>query len=79
MIGFGIFASGDGFQIAQEALAQHEDAAIARAQVLLGPVGDGSLPHPGDEILIHDVARDPAAGLPHRAPGRAMPGSRSCT
>ena len=54
--GLGILASGDGFQIAQEALAQHDDAAIARAQVLLRPIRDRSLANPCDEILIHHVA-----------------------
>src|SRR5258708_40325681 len=52
--GLGVLASSDSFEIVEESLAQHENAAVARTQVLLRAIGDGSLSHPRDEILIHD-------------------------
>ena len=69
--GFGILTLGHRFQIAQEALAQHQDAAVAGAQMLLGPIRNSSLPHPCNEVLIHHVARYQTAG--GRIDHRAMP------
>ena len=59
--GFGILALGYGIQIAEKTLPQHQDAAVAGPQMLLGSIRDGSLADPSDKILIHDVARDPEA------------------
>src|ERR1051326_7597629 len=39
--------------------------------MLLGAVGDRPLPDPGDDVLVDDVAGDPAAVL---AADRALPG-----
>ena len=58
-------------QLGEEALAQQHDAAIAEPQVLAGPVGDPALARPCREILVHHVARDPAAVAIVR---RAVPG-----
>src|SRR5215469_15009692 len=56
-----VLAASHSFQIIEKALPDQEDSADAGGQVLRGPIGNPSLPHPGDEILIHDVARDPTA------------------
>src|SRR5207253_10923771 len=44
------------------ATADHHDAAVARAQIFLAAIGDAALPDPGHEILVHDMAGDPASG-----------------
>ncbi len=59
----GIAALRDGVEVVEEALADHGDAHVARTQILLGAIGDPALAHPGDEVLVHDVARDPATVL----------------
>src|ERR1043166_9559171 len=38
--------------------------------MLLGAVGDGALPDPGDDVLVDDVAGDPAAVV---VPDRTFP------
>src|SRR5262249_30037277 len=55
----------------EEALADHGDAEVAGAEILLGAVRDGALADPGDDVLIDHVARDPAPAL---VLDRAMPG-----
>src|SRR5262249_48722806 len=47
----------------EQALADHHDAEIAGADVLLGAVGDAALTDPGDDVLVDHVAGDPAALL----------------
>src|SRR6266508_2487227 len=58
----GLTAAGHELGLLQDRLAHHDDAAVALAQVLLSPVGDRALSDPRDEVLIHDVRRDPAPG-----------------
>src|SRR2546427_7001324 len=67
----GLFALRDPLGVLQDALAHQDDAAVALAQVLLGPVGHGALADPGDEVLVHDVRGDPAIG--ERILDRAVP------
>src|SRR6202034_4098770 len=67
----GVFAAGDCVNILQKALAHHDNAGVACPQMLVRAVGNHSLPYPGDEILIHDVARDQASGV--RVENRAAP------
>src|SRR5262245_54268124 len=64
-------ALGDRVEVVEQALADHGDAEVARADVLLGAIGDPALADPGDDVLIDDVARDPAAAL---VLDRALPG-----
>src|SRR6266508_128227 len=59
----GLTAAGHELGLLQDRLAHHDDAAVALAQVILSPVGDRALSDPRDEVLIHDVRRDPAPGL----------------
>src|SRR5262249_36047812 len=59
----GVAALGDGVEIIEQALADHGDAHIAGAEVLLGAIGDAALADPGDDVLVDDVAGDPAAAL----------------
>ena len=66
-----IAAGLDRLDLLEEAIAHHGDADVARAQMLLRAVGDRALPDPGDDVLVDDVAGDPAAVL---APDRALPG-----
>ena len=61
MIALGSCALRDGIEILEQALADHRDAEVAGAEILLGAVGDAALPDPGDDVLVDDVARDPAA------------------
>src|SRR6266581_400997 len=64
---FGVLAVGDRIQVAEQLLAQHGDPAVARAEVLLRSIGDAPLADPGDDILVDDVAGDPAPGpIPDR-------------
>src|SRR5262245_173416 len=67
----GLAAAGHELGLLQHPLAHCDDAAVALAQVLLGPVGEGTLAHPGDEILVHYVRRDPASRA--RLVNRAVP------
>src|SRR5712691_132697 len=67
----GIAALRDGVEIVEQALADHRNAHVARADILLGAVGDPPLPDPGDDVLVDDVARNPAPVL---ALDRAHPG-----
>src|SRR6267142_5568143 len=62
----GVLAVGDRVDILEQLLAQHRDAAVARAEVLLRAVGDRALADPGDDVLVDDMAGDPA-------PGRGIP------
>src|SRR5262245_57142490 len=69
----GIVAVRDPLHVFEKPLSQHENAAVAGCEMLFGPVGDGPLSDPRDEILIHDVTGNPAArvGILHgSAPGR---------
>src|SRR5205823_3113176 len=61
-----------GLDLGKEALAHHGDADVARAQVLARAVRDGALADPADEVLVHDVAGDPASVrvLDRASPGR---------
>src|SRR6266852_1369310 len=59
----GVLAARDGVELVEEALADHRNAEVAGADILLGAVGDRALPDPGDDVLVDDVARDPAAVL----------------
>src|SRR5262249_4144293 len=52
----GILALRDALEIIEESLSKHQNPAIALPEMFLSPVGDSSLPGPGNEILIHDVA-----------------------
>ena len=52
-IAFGILAALDALDVVEEALAHHDDAAVARAEMLLRAVGDRALTEPRDEVLIH--------------------------
>src|SRR5262249_17798911 len=58
-----IAALGDGVEIVEQALTDHHNAEVAGADVFLAAVGDRALTDPGDDVLIDDVARDPAAVL----------------
>src|SRR5690606_29977251 len=63
----------DRVEIVEELAPHHRDAAVAAAEVLPRAVGDAALADPRDEVLVHDVAGDPATGrlvLDRRAPGR---------
>jgi hypothetical protein len=60
----------------EQAPPHQDDAAVALAQVLLGAIGDRPLPDPGHEVLVHDVAVDPAAGL--LVADGAIPVGESC-
>src|SRR5262249_39471367 len=66
-----IAALGDGVEIVEQALADHHDAEVAGADVLLAAVGDRALADPGDDVLVDHVAGDPAAVL---VLDRAYPG-----
>src|SRR5260221_187685 len=66
-----ILARGNGGQIPEELPADERDPSVARAEVLLGAVGDAPLADPGDDVLVDHVARDPAPGL--RVPDRRAP------
>src|SRR5262249_28668693 len=66
-----IAALGDGVEIVEQALADHHNSEVARADVFLAAVGDHALTDPGDDVLVDDVARDPAAV---RVLDRAHPG-----
>src|SRR5258708_21274355 len=66
-----VLARGHGGQILEELLADERDAAGARAEGLLRAVGDRSLADPADDVLVDDVAGDPAPGL--RVPDRRSP------
>src|SRR5579872_422339 len=61
--GLWIAAAIERLQIVEEALAHHDDAAVAATEMLALTVGDRALSDPADEILVHDVAGDPAASL----------------
>ncbi len=61
----------DRLGLLEQSAAHHDDAAIALAEVLAGAIGDGALADPGDEVLVHDVARHPAPG--ERILDRAVP------
>src|SRR6202034_1972897 len=52
-----------GFDVFQELVAEQDDPLVAEAGGFIAPIGNDSFPHPGDEILIHDVAGDEAAGF----------------
>ena len=56
--GLGLAAPRDDRRLLEHALAKQDDAAIALAQMLLRAIGDGPLPDPGHEVLVHDVAGD---------------------
>ena len=56
----GLAAAGHDLGLLQHPLAHYDDAAVALAQVFLGPVGERTLAHPGDEVLVHYVRGDPA-------------------
>src|SRR6185436_4382312 len=58
-------------EVVEQAPAQQADPAIARAEVLARAIGDSALAHPGDDVLIDDVAGDPLAGV--RIGRRAAP------
>src|SRR6185312_2570280 len=68
----GVAAFLDGFQILEKAAADLRDALVAGGKMFVLAVGDHALAHPGDEILIHDVAGDPAPG--RLVADRAVPG-----
>src|ERR1022692_3015105 len=53
-----IAAAGRDLHVLLEHLAQHRQARIAAAEVLLRPVHDRSLGHPGHDVLALDVVRD---------------------
>src|ERR687892_989948 len=59
--GLGITAAGDDVGLLQHTPAQQDDAPITLAEVLLRAVGNGALADPGHEVLVHDVAGDPAS------------------
>src|SRR4029077_13318435 len=59
---FWVLAFGDGVDILEQLLPQHRDAAVARAEILFRPIGDPALADPGDDVLVDDVAGDPAPG-----------------
>src|SRR5262249_44092169 len=65
-----IGAAGDRVEVAEQLPAQERDAAVARAEILPGAVGDAPLADPGDDVLVDDVAGDPA---PARVLDRAGP------
>src|SRR5215510_9223154 len=67
----GLAAAGHELGLLQHPLAHCDDAAVALAQVLLGPVSEGTLAHPGDEILVHYVRGNPASRA--RLVNRAVP------
>src|SRR6476646_3771576 len=71
---FGVVAARYGIELLEQALAHHGDAEVAGAEILLGAVGDSALPDPGDDILVDDVARNPAAVdvLDRAHPGRNL-------
>ena len=62
----------DQLHIRKVLIPDHVDALVAFAEGLFGPVGEGALADPGDEILVHDVGADPAACL--RIGQRRRPG-----
>src|SRR5262245_41116638 len=62
---------GHALRLLQEAPAHEDHAAVAVAEMLERAVGGGSLPDPRHEVLVHDVAGDPAAG--HRVLDRRGP------
>src|SRR3982074_1218796 len=70
---FGLPARLDRIELGKEALTHHADADVAAAQVLARAVSDHALAHPGDDVLVDDVARDPAPAfvLDGAAPTRA--------
>src|SRR5262249_36181153 len=53
----------DGIEIVEQAFADHGDAHVARADILLGAIRDAALPDPGDDVLVDHVARNPASAL----------------
>src|SRR5205823_5795725 len=53
----------DQLDVGKEAPPQLDDALVARAQVLVPAVAHRALADPGDEVLVHYVRADPAAGL----------------
>src|SRR5262249_2428229 len=57
----GVASLRHGFHVLEKAIADHRDAAIARAEQLLAAIRDRALADPGDDVLVDDVARDPAA------------------
>src|SRR5262249_42517478 len=59
----GIATLRDRVEVLEQPFADHDDAEVARPEVLLGAVGDTALTDPGDDVLVDDVARDPAAVL----------------
>src|SRR4029077_5637718 len=65
-----VLARGEGGQILEELFAQERNPAVARAEVLFRAVGDRSLADPGDDVLVDDVAGDPAPSpiLDRRSP-----------
>src|ERR1019366_285180 len=67
----GLGAGRERRELLEKALADHRDADIAGAEILQGAVRDRALPNPGDDVLVDDMARDPA---PIRVLDRAMPG-----
>src|SRR5215831_2164417 len=66
----GVLAASDRVEVAEELPAHERDAAVARAEILPGPVGDRPLADPGDDVLVDDVAGDPASA---RVAYRARP------
>src|SRR5438046_2611176 len=49
----GLFALRDPLGVLQDALAPQDDAAVALAQVLLGPAGPGCRADPGQAVVAH--------------------------
>ena len=60
MTPFGSLPPSSAIEFVEEAFPQHQNSPIARAEMLLGPIRDSALPGPCDEVLIHDVARQPS-------------------
>src|SRR5262249_7737051 len=71
----GVATLGDRVEILEQPFADHDDSEVARPEVLLCAVGDAALTDPGDDVLVDDVARDPAAMLvlDRTHPGRHAP------
>src|SRR6202012_2600353 len=63
---------GDGVELLEKAVAHHGHADIARAQIFLAAIGNAALADPGDNVLVDDMAGNPAAGivLDRADPGR---------
>src|SRR5262249_9326140 len=49
---FGLTAAGHKLGLLEHPLAHQDDAAVALAQVLLRPIGEATLAHPCDKVLV---------------------------